>query len=660
MTETPHFAAVILSAGLSSRMGSLKPLLPLGSSTVLERVIDTFWTAGIRDIYVVTGHRSEALGSLLRQRGINEVHNSDYQMGMFSSVAAGLRAVPQSADACFLMPGDVPLVRPDTITALAQAYQDTHAKIVHPVAEGRRGHPLLLARPIVEEISRAAIDSNLRTIVEAHSAEAVELEVFDDAIHLDMDTPADYEAVRRRTAQGAVLSETASVCPRCLERLPARRVAYSDGVYLEKTCPQHGEFRTVIWRGAPHYSSWGPSGDTNRSHKLQPDSLGTGAPDQCPYECGLCPSHLQSTCCVVLEVTQRCNLECPFCFAAASRAGTDPDLETLRRRCEQLRAASGTHLNIQLSGGEPTVRPDLPEVISMVRNAGFDFVQLNTNGIRLATDKGYAAELKEAGLGCVFLQFDGLTDEIYQQMRGRPLLRTKLLAIRACREQQLGVVLVPTLVPDVNTEQIGAILEFAIGQRPAVRAVHFQPVSYFGRFPREPEDRDRITLPEVLQKIERQTHGRIAAAHFSPPSAENAYCSFQGKFIVDQDGSIRPSVQQTQNSCCGSSAAGLVQLGAGTAKRSRDFVARQWAFPPPVADSDELDLRSFDALLQQQRNTFSISGMAFQDAWNFDLERVRECFLHAAAPDGKLIPLCAYNLTSSTGRSLYRSGGLQQ
>jgi hypothetical protein len=326
---------------------------------------------------------------------------------------------------------------------------------------------------------------------------------------------------------------------------------------------------------------------------------------------------------------------------------------------------AGGPFNLQLSGGEPTLRNDLPEIVALARSTGFTFVQLNTNGVRIARDKPYLHRLKEAGLDCVFLQFDGLTDEVYQQIRGKALLQVKEEVVERCAEEQLGVVLVPTLVPRINTGQIGDILRFAVEQMPTVRAVHFQPVSYFGRYPQTPADHDRITLPEVMQEIELQTEGMVKMEDFHPPSAENSYCSFQGKFVVAQSGRLKSLPWQKQSSCCGTDTP-LVQLGSGTdmeSKRARESVARQWAFPTKgvePASPLSIDVSSLDAFLGAQRDQLSISGMAFQDAWNLDLERLRECFIHVVSCDHRLVPLCAYNLTDREGHALYRAKSVRR
>jgi len=472
---------------------------------------------------------------------------------------------------------------------------------------------------------------------------------------------------RIRIEDGSTLGATESVCPVCLQRIAALRIAQDDSVYLHKTCPEHGAFKTVIWRGVASYRSWGGA---NRPAS-RPPVCNSKVDKGCPFDCGLCPDHRQHTCCVVLDVTERCNLACPVCFASAvSTPKADPGLDEIEAWCRAL-LASGGPFNIHLSGGEPTVRPDLPEMIRRIRALGFSYIQLNTNGLRMALEAEYAGELKAAGLSCVFLQFDGVTDGVFQTMRGRHLLETKLAAIRNCAQHELGVVLVPTLVPGVNTGQIGEILRTAIALAPAVRAVHFQPISYFGRYPAEPRDESRITIPEIIHMIEEQSAGQFKAANFYPASGENPYCSFHGKFWLHPDGKVVPTARPEAASCCGPSPAStLVQLGAAGlaqgegARRAQRFVKQHWAFetgstmrpdgPQDNSDAAGIDVTSLDAFLSESKHSFCVSGMAFQDVWNLDLERLRECFLHVLSIDRKLVPLCAYNLTGVDGKTLYR------
>ncbi|HWR09032.1 radical SAM (seleno)protein TrsS [Sporomusa sp.] len=450
-----------------------------------------------------------------------------------------------------------------------------------------------------------------------------------------------------------VLSETQSVCPECLQRIPAKRVAQGDRVFLQKCCPEHGEYRVCVWQGEPDYHNW----NNSQTNALPVTDLTPGS-SGCPFDCGLCPEHRQQTCCVLLEVTSKCNLSCPVCFAASSPDGrAEPDLAVIEGWYRMLMNNGGPY-NIQLSGGEPTVRDDLPEIIALGKKLGFDFFQVNTNGLRLATDDRYVAKLKAAGLNCVFLQFDGMSDRVYTQLRGRPLLTIKKQVIEVCAAHGIGVVLVPTLVPGVNDGQIGDILQFAISKMPVVRGVHFQPVSYFGRCPEDPQDADRMTIPLIIREIEKQSGGQMKIGHFWPPGGEHAYCSFHGNFVLMPDGNLKPLSQEKNNTgCCQTRA-------THGSKQARQFVARQWsaARRTEISNKEQRksekgagDLTSLDEFLERVNTyTLAVSGMAFQDAWTLDLDRLKQCFIHVVGPDNRLIPFCAYNLTDRQGRALYR------
>ncbi|SDM94230.1 hypothetical protein SAMN04488502_10949 [Dendrosporobacter quercicolus] len=454
---------------------------------------------------------------------------------------------------------------------------------------------------------------------------------------------------------GIVLSTTESVCPECLRRISARRVAVGDHIYLQKNCPEHGDFTVLIWQGKPAYQTW------NYARTPSPPAVCATAPAKgCPFDCGLCPDHRQQSCCVLLEVTPNCNLHCPVCFAAAAQERrAEPELAVIEGWYRLLLNSGGPY-NIQLSGGEPTVRDDLPEIIALGKTLGFSFIQLNTNGLRLAADREYVRQLGKAGLDCVFLQFDGLDDGIYTRLRGRPLLEQKKTVLDHCSACGIGVVLVPTLVPGINDGDIGAILKFAVSKMPVVRGVHFQPVSYFGRYPEYPRDKDRLTLPAVIRNIEWQTGGLMKAKHFVPPGGEHAHCSFHGNFILMPDGCLQPLQTDKEAGCCGQPRA-----AANGAKRARKFVAKQWSaakaaapvIKPELPERPAGHFSSLDEFLERVSiYKLAVSGMAFQDAWTLDLERLRECFIHVVSQDGRIIPFCAYNLTDCHGRPLYRSG----
>ncbi len=458
-------------------------------------------------------------------------------------------------------------------------------------------------------------------------------------------------------------NETESLCPVCLGKIKAKRVARGSDVLLVKACRHHGPFETVIWRGQPSMAEWQRPKDPVHAE------LCYGIVEKgCPFDCGLCAAHVQLPCSVLLEVTDRCNLRCPVCFADSGRGqGEDLSLERIKWLLNRAITAVGPS-NLQLSGGEPTLRDDLPEIVEIARRVGYSFIQVNTNGLRLAADIGYVRELSAAGLASVFLQFDGVDDGAYRTLRGKALLERKLQAVKNCGEAGLGVVLVPTLVKGVNTDSIGVMVRQGLQLSPTVRGIHFQPISYFGRFPGQSRDLGRFTLPELMRSLEEQTGGLVKVADFSPPGTEHAHCSFHATYMLSAEGRLRAIGASEGGSCCTSATAGGV-------RRTVETVSRHWRLPdgapcsnrlPLVEESlccggsssdvtrndDPLDLDVF--LRDIAFRSFTISAMAFQDADNLDLERLKGCCISVISPDGKLIPFCAYNLTSREGRSLYR------
>ena len=433
---------------------------------------------------------------------------------------------------------------------------------------------------------------------------------------------------------------TKSVCPVCLRVLEAQKTVGEHGIYLSKTCPEHGAFSALIWEGSiKEYFRW-----NGESSAIDPPVNGKEPQRGCPNDCGLCSAHLRKGCCMLLELTRRCNLECPVCYASAGKCGDDPSIEEIERQYDFLMAHGGP-FNIQLSGGEPTLREDLPEIIWLGRQKGFTFFQLNTNGIRLAAEPDYAKSLKAAGLNTVFLQFDGMSDAVYEALRGRPLLREKLAAIESCAAAGLGIVLVPVIAPGVNEEEAGGILRLAMTRMPYVRGVHFQPLSYFGRYALIRAERP-VTIPRMLRLIEKQTEGMMKYADFCGGGAESPYCSFHASYMRRGDGSLR-LLGRRGGSCC------------ATSDDSRSSVAGQWSWAEWDTEAAQkksgAETASLDEFLEYaRRNTFAVSGMVFQDAYDLDLERLMRCHICEVDPRHGMVPFCAYNLTDPEGLALYR------
>ena len=315
-------------------------------------------------------------------------------------------------------------------------------------------------------------------------------------------------------------ASTESLCPHCLRRIEARRIAVDNSVYLEKSCPEHGDLEKVLlWKNYPWpYEMWNRSQTGHAPQEGAQIQSGSDQSEGCPFECGICRNHQQATCTAILEVTCDCNLGCPVCFTASQPGpGNGPSLIQIGAMLKTVRDTRGI-CPLQLSGGEPMLRDDLPQIVALARRAGFDHIQVNTNGIRLAQDPDYAQSLKDAGTSDFFLQFDGCDNDVYFRIRGAELWPLKLKAIERCAELKIGVILVPTLVRGVNENQIGTIIRFAKQWIPTVKGVHFQPMTYLGRYPDSPRNEHRILIPEILAAIEEQTEGELRMENMIPPT----------------------------------------------------------------------------------------------------------------------------------------------
>lgn len=323
---------------------------------------------------------------------------------------------------------------------------------------------------------------------------------------------------------------------------------------------------------------------------------------------------------------------------------------------------------LQFSGGEPTVRKDLPELIKLSKDLGFRHVEVNTNGLRLAQSVDYCRTLAEAGVSTIYLQFDGLTSDVYKFTRGLDLLETKFKAIENCREAGLkSMVLVVTLVKGVNDHQLGDIIRFAVENFDIIRCVNVQPVSLCGRLPEEKRQEMRITIPDFMRLCQDQTEGKIKVDDFYPvPTVvpisqavgaikDKRYVEFtahphcgMATYLFVQDGEITPITKygnvdkfvKTMEKVYEEAKAGhrtrakMRLLGA--LRHAKFSLLRKYVLPV-------LKTGSYEALGDLQRKTILLSSMHFMDPYNFDLDRIQSCCIHYAVPDGRIIPFCTMN-----------------
>lgn len=435
-----------------------------------------------------------------------------------------------------------------------------------------------------------------------------------------------------------ILHETESLCPVCLKKIPARYERIGGGAYMLKTCPEHGDFKVLFWRDADMYESWMRQG-------VHAPAVERGAPERlgCPFDCGLCDGHHSGSCTCIMEITYRCNMSCNICFADSNAESFEPDMEQIRAMyAAALR--SNKYCSVQLSGGEPTVRGDLPEIVRVGKDMGVVHLQINTNGIRIAEDADYLQALKDAGADLIYLQFDGLSDDIYRAIRGRDMAEIKRRAVENCERAGIGVLLVPVVIPGLNLHRLGEIIDFAKEHIPTVKGVHFQPVSYFGRFPgNSPPDESRCGLDDVLHALTEQC-GELKMEHFVPRKQFDPHCDVSSTYYLDESGALVPMTRFDQNDGDTEKTDFVSKTNCYTDKRWR----LQKAESQPETPIKKFALRTLT-------HSFSVSGKGFQDVWNVDLGRLQGCCVHIVRGDGKLIPFCAFHLTAADGTRLYRN-----
>ena len=438
-------------------------------------------------------------------------------------------------------------------------------------------------------------------------------------------------------------------------------------VIMSKSCTDHGFYEDVYWSD---YEQW------NRAKTYS--TLGDGLENPrttksrgCPFDCGICPNHKSQTILGIIDVTNRCNLKCPICFANAATAGYvyNPSFEEICRMIDNLAANRPVSVKaLQLSGGEPTLRDDLPEIVKYAQLAGIHHVEVNTNGIRIANDPDFLERLLESDVSSFYLQFDGITDEPYNVTRGLGLLPTKLRALENLRTRgHDSVILVVTLVRGVNDDQLGGIIDFATKNHDAVRCVNVQPVSITGRIDRNKLAEYRITIPDFMRLVEDQTNGQIKRSDLYPvptvvPFAR-AVGALRGKrypeftmhehcgmptFVFVEDGKLVPITRYADVDAFMNTMNEVEQLArAGKKVRANLKMMKSLrhlklkVLGPLV--SGVIKEGSYEALGRLMRRIVMIGAMHFMDAYNFDLERVERCGIHYAVPDGRIIPFCTMN-----------------
>jgi len=480
----------------------------------------------------------------------------------------------------------------------------------------------------------------------------------------------------------SVLKHTRSLCPECLVRLDAAIVERDGKVLLVKDCPEHGHFEDVYWADVESY---------HRFEKFSQVGKGVANPrtqtvKECPYDCGLCPNHKSHTVLSIIDVTNACNLQCSICFAHAGKIGYlyKPDVKTIGEIMDNLRSnLPVAPPALQLSGGEPTVHPDIIEIVKMAKEKGFRHIELNTNGVKIAEEKGgveFLRQLRDAGVDTLYLSFDGVSPEAflgrapsYLDEDGKRkyadwLFNVKKKVIESCREIGFrSVVLVPVVVRGMNDDQLGSIIRFAIDNIDVVRCVNFQPVSFAGRTEAWEVKQGRITIPEALRRIEEQMGGVVAFDDFYPipctyPISDflNAYKSKAhveftchphcgaATYLYVEKGKAVPITKLGNVDAFFDSltkAAEDVREGKRTRAKLRVGLSALRNIKPKILREvlPAITSGSYESLRPFHYKTLMIGLMHFMDAYNFDLGRVERCTIHYGFPGGRIVPFCTMN-----------------
>jgi uncharacterized radical SAM superfamily Fe-S cluster-containing enzyme len=415
-------------------------------------------------------------------------------------------------------------------------------------------------------------------------------------------------------------------------------------VYLRKYCPKHGWHEALISSDV----DWHRSADPYNKPGAIPEAFATAVDRGCPFDCGLCPEHQQHTCVGVVEVTSRCNLNCSTCFADTG-PGYDLTVAQVEAILDRFVEAEGQPEVLQISGGEPTVHPQILDILAAARSRNIQHLMLNTNGLRLAEDPAFVREVARYE-PTIYLQFDGLTSTTYERLRGQDMRAVKQRALDNLASIGQYAVLVATIVQGVNEGEIGDILRYGL-QHPAVLGVSYQPATFAGRCMAGQDPLRRATLPDVLRALETQTQGMLRVDDFCPVPCPHPTCSACTYAYVDDDQVIplprlvqvddyldfitnRAAPDLSSELQLALEALWSMAAAMGTDETSGDLSC--------VACGIDLKLPADPQLLT--RHFFMVQVHGFMDAQTFDLARLMKCCIHELLPDGRAVPLCAYNV----------------
>lgn len=436
-----------------------------------------------------------------------------------------------------------------------------------------------------------------------------------------------------------------SLCSTCYRRIDAKIVLEEDRVFMLKRCPKHGFERVLVADDIDYYRR---CREVFIKPPEMPHRYNTPIKYGCPYDCGLCPDHEQHSCLTLIELCDACNLDCPICYAqSGTHRTTYRSLEQIERMLDAV-VANELHPDVvQISGGEPTLHPDFFSALDAAKRRPIRHLMLNTNGIRIAQDDGFAERLSEYMPEFeIYLQFDSLQRDPLLQLRGADLRSIRTKALDKLNKLGISTTLVVTVERGVNDNEMGAIIDFAL-QQPCVRGVTFQPVQQAGRLSGYDPARNRLTLTEVRRRILEQSNvflpEDLIPVPCHPDSLAMAYAMKLNGKVVPLTGMVEPEV--------------LIHGGRNTIIFEREDAIREQVFKLFATNhspsTQASTLRELLCCLPQvlapknlsYENLFRVLIVQFIDAQSFDLRSIRKTCLHIAHPDGqRLIPFDTYNM----------------
>jgi uncharacterized radical SAM superfamily Fe-S cluster-containing enzyme len=452
---------------------------------------------------------------------------------------------------------------------------------------------------------------------------------------------------------------TKSICPVCKVVVDAQVNIRDDKVYLRKRCKEHGTFEALVYGDAQMYL------DSTRFNKpgTIPLQFQTEVVDGCPSDCGLCPEHKQHACLGIVEVNTSCNLDCPICFADS---GHQPDgysitLEQCDAMLDVFVASEGEAEVVMFSGGEPTIHKDILAMIELAQSKRIRNVNLNTNGIRLATDKPFVQALGELnGRGGkavnVYLQFDGFKERTHLEIRGKDLRERKRRALDNCAEAGLTVTLVAAVEKDLNQDELGEIVRYGI-EHPAVRSVAFQPVTHSGRHV-EFDPMTRLTNSDIIHGIADQLPEWFRASDFFPVPCCFPTCRSITYLLVDEDENGDTQVVPIPRLIRVEDYLDYVSNRVLPDDGIREALEKLWsasAFMGTQTTTDKLALTAEQlecvscgidlptVVTEISDKVFMIVIQDFQDPYTLNVRQLMKCCVEEITPDGRMIPFCAYN-----------------